>query len=203
MIKPRQNGADLDKLTAGMRQFALEMIADVAMNGTEAARRAGYKHPAQAAARLMKNKSVKAALGKAMRLRSERTGHTGDEVLGFVHFALFFNPDKYFKPAKGGGWVVPKGMKLPDEIGQIIVEVAEIEVVHEDGTLEKQNVIKKFIDKHVVAPLVMKHHGLLTDKIEATVKNQINWDGLLTVGNGKVDPIKQAILDVSSEPLTE
>lgn len=196
-IVPRQNGADFSKLPGNQRQFVLEMIATDSFNATDAARNAGYKNPSQAANRLMKNKTVLKALGKHMRQREERTQCKADEVLQYLHTALFFNPLDYFVPGKNGWLLKDPEKELPKEIAQLIEKIDVSTTCFGDGTSETRYTIET-VSKSTALGYALKHHGLLTDKIESTTTVQIDWDGLATQNEEIPDPIEQAIIDVES-----
>jgi len=74
LIDSRKNGYDPNKLTDQQKAFVMELLASENFCMTEAARNAGYKHPAQAANKLLKNKNIKAALGKAQREVAKKIG---------------------------------------------------------------------------------------------------------------------------------
>lgn len=200
LIKHRRNGCSAkaqEALTDQMQVFLLELKGDLNFNGTEAARKAGYKHPQAAAARLLKNPKIQAALGKALRERAERCELKADAVLNYLQMALFINPMRYFIPADDGSWLVEDPDSLPDEVGQLIESVVSKTWVEEDGTTVKM--YKVTLVSHTVAlGLAMKHLGLMeAEKRETSVTN-INWDTLCEPrGNGdEVDPIEQQIIDV-------
>lgn len=204
MITPRKNGANLDKLTVGMRQFVLEMIANDMLNGTAAARKAGYKNPSDAANRLMKNPTILKALGKEMRLRGLRTKCKADEVLQYLHTALFFNPLKLFKPTEDGKWTIENLDDIPDEIGCLIEELKIKTTTSLLGEVTTSFEFKT-VSHATALQLAMKHHGLLTDKIESAVTVKLDWDAALSSknSNGKPNAIEQAILDVESSAVTD
>jgi hypothetical protein len=203
MIKPCKNGADITKLTVNQQRFILEAMANEAFDMSAAAKSAGYKNPSQAANKLMKNKTVMKALGKAMRERSERVQLKADDVLSYLRDALFFNPAKLFVRNDEGGYTVKNLDELPDSIGCLIESIEMDEHETEAGVSRKFKL--KTIPHAITLPLAMKHLGLLTEKLEATLKTNIDWDELfaLTQKEGRIDPVEQAILDVKSEPIKE
>lgn len=204
LVQPRQNGADITKLTVGMQNFVQEMLAHDSMNPTAAAREAGYSRPSQAANKLMKNKAIQRALGKAQRERNERCQLKADDVLKFIMEALFFDPIEYdLEPAPGGGWLVEDITALPIVARQLIKDVAKVEIVDSDGTVEVWDVIKNFIPKEIALALAARH--ALVEKSEVTNRLSMDWDQLFSKRNGEgiIDPVEQAILDVESEKVEE
>ena len=95
-IQPTLRGANIGRLNAQQRTFVLALLADKSFNATAAAKVAAYKHPTVAASKLMKNKIVAAALGKAMRLREERTLVNADKVVVELARLAFFNTRDVF-----------------------------------------------------------------------------------------------------------
>lgn len=191
LIDPKKKGADLHKLTVPQRTFVAEMLASDLFNPTKAARAAGYKTPSQAANKLMKNKSVQRALGKALRERLERCELKADDVLNYLRAALFFNPLHWFKPTEDGGWEITDLDALPEEVGRLIDEM-EVKVRElPDGT--KQSWFKvKLISKSTVLPLAMKHLGLFAPELVQQVI-AFDWDSLTQDDKDAYDAIEAEI----------
>lgn len=135
LIENRKRGAPLDRLTASQRMFVLELLADKSWNATEAARRAGYKNPSQAANKLLKDKKIKAILGKEKALREERTKLTSDQVWEYLHRVLSYNPLSLFK-TDGDGWYLESLDDIPEEVGQMIEEITTKTREYDDGSKE-------------------------------------------------------------------
>jgi len=131
LIESRKNGASPKRLTDQQRMFVLELLADDNYSPTEAARRAGYKNPPQAANKLLKNKAVAAILGKAKREREERSKLTSDDVWRYLHSVLSFNPFKMWERCSDE-WVVRDPETIPDEIACLIEEVEE-QTIEQNG----------------------------------------------------------------------
>ena len=198
MITPRQNGADISKLTVNRQNFVQEMLAHDSMNPTAAAKAAGYAHPSQAANKLMRDKVIQRALGKAQRLRNERCQLKADSILKYLVTALFFNPASLFTRDEDGGFSVKNLDEIPDEIGCLIESIEMDETETPMGIKRKFKL--KIIPHATTLPLAMKHAGLLTEKLETTIKTNIDWDQLsMAIKESIIDPVEQAILDVESE----
>jgi len=122
-IENRTNGADIAKMSAMQQKFCLEMLADEKYNATEAARKAGYSQPNTAAFKLLANPAIKRYLGKAKRLREERTQLTSDDIWRQLHRAIFFDPAEVFESAGRGWWILKALNDIPVEIRQLIEEI--------------------------------------------------------------------------------
>jgi len=172
LIESRKNGFDPNKLSDQQRMFVLELLASDNFCVTKAARKAGYKHPAQAANKLLKNKHIRAALGKAQREREERCQLKADDVLNYLRSALFFNPLHYFRPYGDGKWLIDNPDDLPEEVGRLI-DGMEVKVVERDG--ETRSYFKvTLVSKATALGLAMKHIGV--EKHEVT--HSVDWDVL-------------------------
>ena len=199
LIKPKQNGADLSKLTINQQKFVMELIANDFFNVTEAAKAAGYKNPAQAGNKLMRNKAVMRALGKAIRERNERCEVKADQVIEYLHRALFFNPLTIFHRGKNGTWEIDDFDKIPKWIGCLIESMESEKFDTDEGIRTKFKI--KFVPHATTLALAMKHHGLMNEQLEVVQKANIDWGEVVEAvqSSEKIDPIKQAILDVESQ----
>jgi len=189
-IKPTTTKPD-KPLTAAERVFVNELIASDFFNPTQAARKAGYKRPAQAANRLLKRKRVQRALGNALKKRLERCELKADNVLQYLWDVLMLNPLKYFRPTKDGHWEITDPDVLPEEVARLIEEMQV--VVHElpDGTIEHRFRVKT-VSKATALSLAMKHFGV--DRYE--VRHTFDWDRLfeyLTKQEREVNPVEAEI----------
>lgn len=93
-LEHSKNGSN--KLTARQKVFVDEYLADADMNASEAARKAGYSGR-NAANKLLANREIQKAIGKGMRLRSERTEVSQDDVLRELAAIAFINLRNYIK----------------------------------------------------------------------------------------------------------
>lgn len=170
-LENRERGGNKKLLTNQQRAFVFELLADDKFDGAAAARKCGYKNPANAAVRLLKNKRVAAILGKAQRERQERCKLEGDDVLMFLRDVLYLNPLDYFFPTEDG-WNIKCLETLPPEVGRLI-EGMKIDVTEKpDGTIESSFEVK-LISKTAALGLAMRHTTV--DKVE--VKH--TWDRFL------------------------
>jgi len=173
LVKSCQNGANIKKLTDQQAMFVLEYLADPGFSASNAARKAGYKHPAQAAGKLLKNTRILKILGKEKRLREERCKLTGDNVLQCLKTALFFNPLDYFYPSENGGWNITDISALPTEVGQLI-ESMKIKVTQNPDGSTSSIFEVQLVSKSTALSLAMKH--TMVERHE--VKQVIDWSPL-------------------------
>lgn len=143
------------------------------MNATQAAIRAGYsaKTAKQQGDRLLTYVDVSRAIQTELADRSKRTGITAERALVEVARLAFNDPRKAFDD---NGNLLPI-KKWPDEVAAAISSIESEEFFSGRGE-DKINVghIKKikFWDKGKQLELVMKHLGLLLDRIDITSKGE-------------------------------
>lgn len=156
-----QNGANLTRLRSDrQRRFVLEYLIDPT-NATAAAIRAGYapKGAESYACRLLKNKVIKAYLGKLQRQDAERLQLDRDATLLQLVCAL---------TRKVRDFVDEKGIplpphKLPDHCQSIVdgFKAKVLSVETKDGVTEKFIEIEYKLTPHATArEQAMKHKGL-------------------------------------------
>ena len=183
-----------EELTWQMQNFCDYYLADVAMDGKVAAKKAGYPYPSQAACRLLKNKAVQAYLGRQKQMRQERTRRTADEVLTFVDYAAHFDPLEFFSPGGGnGGFLIkPEELKnVPKHVRQLITECDAKEVETEQGCVRMLRV--RFMDKDKMTELLMKHHGLFEKDNSQQNKLLVDLSQLYKRPATQPDPVEQLI----------
>lgn len=197
LIKSRKNGCSAkaqEALTDQMKVFLLELQGDLNFNGTEAARKAGYKHPSVAATRLLKNPKIRAALGKALRERTERCELKADLILQEVAYCAMRDPLDLCD--EEGRISINDLREVPERIRRCIDGFKiKRRVDAETGDIE-DTIELKLAPKLGSLELAMKHMGLMAaDKKEVNVTN-INWDILCEPSGNGHDPIEQQIIDV-------
>lgn len=185
----KRNKKQLDKLTDQQRMFCMELMADNEYSLTNAAKKAGYKAPSQAAYKLMQKKEVQLFLADVKRKREERCKLTGDDVLEFLRYALYFNPLEFFEPSPDGGWTIPNLEDVPPEVGRLIEDV-ELKVTEYDDGSRRTYFKIKFISKSLTLSLAMKH----TTVDQHEVLHRLDWDSYLNATTGRGD-----IVDVSHD----
>lgn len=192
MIENRKRGTRWDRLSVQQQMFVKELLADDFCNASRAAEKAGYKAPAAAANKLLKNSKIKALLGKEKRLREERCDLRAEEVLLFLKRALFFNPLRYFLPSEDGGWAIEDPRKLPDEVGQLVDELEVKAIELPDGS-KKVYYKVKLISKATALTLALKH----VDTTQTDVLEKFDWDELYECARQEYNTIEAKIIEES------
>ena len=189
LIEHKTYGSKLKRLTAPQRAFVDELLADDLFKPTEAARKAGYKNPPQAANKLMKNRQIAAALGKAMRERHERCELKADEVLAQLARALYLDPLDLFERDESGAFMIRSLEDVPVEVRRCITKLKARSTVDEDGNTSVYLEVE-LMSKDAAMGNALKHLGLISGdgpKIDINV-----GEGLLAKlmsdqeGNGQV-----------------
>ncbi len=146
------------KLTPKQAQFVKEFLVD--LNGTAAARRAGYsaKTAEQQGYQLLQKTSVKKAVAKAMQARSERTEITADQVL--KELALIgFSDMRDFASWGPDGVKLEESGELTEDQARAVAEVSETKTEH-GGTVRF-----KLHDKRASLVDIGRHLGMFTDNV--------------------------------------
>jgi phage terminase small subunit len=156
---------DPKPLTPKQEAFIREYLVD--LNGTAAAERAGYgggkASTAVTASRLLRDPKIASRISEARGKRAEKVEITAERVLAEVSrlaladLAGAFNEDGSLKPLKD----------IPEELRRCISSVDLVNVPNGDGG---SNTITKvrFCDKVKSLELLMKHLGMLRDKLEVS-----------------------------------
>jgi phage terminase small subunit len=146
------------KLTPKQAQFVKEFLVD--LNGTAAARRAGYsaKTAEQQGYQLLQKTSVKKAVAKAMQARSERTEITADQVL--KELALIgFSDMRDFTSWGPDGVKLEESGELTEDQARAVAEVSETKTEH-GGTVRF-----KLHDKRASLVDIGRHLNMFTDNV--------------------------------------
>ncbi len=171
----------IDSLKNPELVFIKELLADDLWRPTQAARKAGYKNPAQSARHLMTRPRVAKALGREQRRRLERLDLNADEVLNMLATGLFFNPLSLFTPTASGKWAVQNLDDIPDAVGRCIsrVKAKTTEKLDDDGNTVTETFFEiEFMDKTRLLDMAMKHFGIDgTKKLEITGQVGIGLNG--------------------------
>lgn len=147
-------------LTAKQQKFVTEYLVD--LNATKACIRAGYKpkNADKIGSQLVGNTRVAAAINAAKSKREARTEITQDRVLkelariAFFDIRKLFNPDGSIKPIH----------ELDDDTAAALAAMEAIDM--NGGVIIKK---AKATDKAAALTLVMRHLGMLNDKLKVTV----------------------------------
>ncbi len=191
-------------ITLQQRMFVDEWL--ICRDDGEAARKAGYvaKSSATTGRRLRNHHIlVKALIEEKLAIIEQRAIKKADDVLRYIHTAMFYNPVKFFKPGDGGGWLIDEEdfRNLPDWVG-CMVEEMQVRCKHNyDGT-QTITYWVKLVSKTKMAELAARHQ--LGDKITVTRVN-LNWDDLINAYDPndpldmKNDPIEAKLRELASK----
>jgi len=203
--------AELRRLNDQQRMFVLHLLESPLFNAREAAKKAGYAQPKHASVRLMKKRDVKLVLASARKQREQRVEVSADDIVNYLHTALFFNPTHLFLACdEGSGWMIRDLKDIPEKYGRLIDGI-ESKTVHTREDEEVTYFKIKLISKAEVLKLAMKHAGLLETKVRVEgnitlnwADMQTDWDKIPRDENSKVpDALEQRILEVEAKNITE
>lgn len=184
-IHPRKRGSNVKLLTTQQQLFIKELLATKDFNITEAAKRAGYAHPSQAGTKLMANKAVANAIGKAVGDRAAKLEVTSERVVEELARIAFVNPANMFSKGK-----LLEISEMPEDTVRALSGF-DVEVVHsgfDDENPTSTTTIKpRLWNKLEALKLLMAHLGM-------------NLPGSKVKVEGTVNVIAQAIASVEKAP---
>jgi len=154
------------KLTPKEAIFVAEYLASNG-NATEAATKAGYKHPARMASFLMDRPRVRNAVNREMKEVIGEARIRSDDLIQHLHDGIFLDPAELLRP----DGTVKDLSEIPENIRRCIksFRVRTTTHMYDRETVEVE---VKTVDKDVLLTLAMKFRGMLIDR------SQINHDGL-------------------------
>ena len=161
MIKKRMRSCKPGELTDRQRLFVSEYLADPEFNASSAAKKVGYKHPGQAAGKLLANPKVMSLIGKELRSRSEALKITAERVLLELGRIGFANPQEMF--SKEG--VLLDITEMPEEIARSISSIKVKTHTNDDGEMESATTEVRFWNKGQALELIAKHLGMMDERI--------------------------------------
>ncbi len=188
LVESTVRGTNPDRLTDQQLVFVHELAADTNFNATSAAKAAGYRHPTQAAGKLVKQPKIAAALGRVLYDRLERCRLTQDEVVQYLSNVLFFNPLHHFRPGESGTWLIDDLSTIPEEVGMLIDNLEVERSTDKHGTVTDTFKVK-LVSKATALGLAMRHVGVERHE----VKHSIDWDQLATQEHAEFDVIEAKI----------
>lgn len=168
-----ENPGSLEGLTTKQRRFVDEVLRSPEMSYTEAARKAGYKNPAQIAVKLMKNKVINRAISARINKRAKEAELDAKDVLDFLCNALLLDPLELFD-SEDGTLNFKALEQIPEEIRRLITKIkCKTRYIGKEGDSETTVEIE-WVSKELALQLAMKHFGLLQEKLELTGKLDTN-----------------------------
>lgn len=185
------------------RAFVGEYLATADLNATEAARRAGYSGASAAAAKLMKNTSVRKAIREGMRRRGERLEIKADRVLQELARIAFRDPIDLCD--ENGQVCLDDLREIPENARRTIEAIkTRVRTVRggesgdSDGSGQDVEVEMRFAPKIAALELLMKHLGMFAPE-KKSVHMSLDPDLLFGTGDEGPDdgddPIERAIED--------
>jgi phage terminase small subunit len=149
-------------------RFVEEYLVD--LNATQAAIRAGYKHPDVQGPRLLGNVRVAAAIQARRAKLSKKIEVTQERVLQELARIAFSDTRDLFVWDEESAAYVPSKNLTDDQAAAIAgVEAETIRTVNEDGTVETKIKLKlRTYDKKGALDSLAKHLGMFVERHELT-----------------------------------
>jgi len=184
----------LEGLTYMELEFVKYLLADEQFSPGRAAKKAGYKNPDVAGAKLLKRPHIARLIAKEQQERLARLDLTADKVLGFLALGLFTNRLRFFDPGENG-WTLDDPESVPEEIAILIDSIKRKtkESVGEDGNVHREDTYEIDLpSKTKLLELAMKHCGL-----EGAQKHEFSGEVEVTHGlsqglNGLLMQVEQS-----------
>ena len=174
-------GHEKGALTPKQREFVRQFIQ--CGSAKEAAIAAGVneKNAATVGATWLnpvKHPGVAVELARLNQLKEMKALRKADEVLQYIHAAMWVNPTDYFMPGGiDGGWLIEpeKLRELPDDVKRLIEEVRIVkrEIETDSGMITTTVANVRLVSKGKAMELAARHQ--LAEKIEITKVN-IPWE---------------------------
>lgn len=158
-LQPTARGANPNRLTPNQRLFVEYLLADPMFNPTRAARAAGYKSPQGMANKLMKQKAVRAMIGKALQQRIDEVKLEAKDVLEHLATALFLDPAELFAENWDGDVVLKELDQIPVRIRRCITKLKVKARTDKKGNTTVETDIE-LMSKDSALQLAMKHLGI-------------------------------------------
>ena len=185
LITPGRNGTRPERLSDQQLVFINELAADEKFNKSAAAKKAGYKNPANAAGKLLCQPKILAALRRALRDRVERCELQADRVVTEVGFCALRDP---IDLCDEDGYIRTNDLRqIPAPMRRCIDGIKCKQVLDPDGNIVAQQIELKLTSKIAALDLLMRHMGLLDHKGDSTgEKADVDWDALLERGQRRI-----------------
>lgn len=188
-------GSDLDKFTDRERRFVFEYLID--LNGTRAARAAGYSHKTAPvmASKLLNKPHIRRYIGKQERLKAEDAQVRKEDLIQELVYQSFRDVVDLCDP-ETGHIVLDDLRKLPPHIRKCIdgIKVKSRSIETEKGVIVEQSIELKLVSKTTSQDMLMKHFGWYADGENNGGEGAIrrDWDNL-TKAIEVDDPVEQRI----------
>lgn len=163
-LKPCKNGSN--QLTDKQKVFVEEYLKDNELNAAEAARKAGYSAK-NAGNKLLNTPAVAKAIGKEMRLRSERNKVDADSVLNEIASIAFLNIQDFIR--EDGSY--KDVHELPRHAAAAVQQVFK---AYNKVTNEVVVTGYAFWDKTWAIEVLMKHLGMADSRFQVDVTHNVD-----------------------------
>lgn len=198
-VKPRKTKPRTE-LTPQMHLFVHHLLTDKKQSGTDAARKAGYKSPAQAAAKLMRDDRIIAHLGHLKHQREHRLGVKADDVLlKLMTMVMRSGADMI---DQNTGMLLPLN-KIPKNVMDCVdgikqkVRVKKSLSGDDEGDILEVETEIKLSPLASAVNLAMQHFNLLgkLNQQDGDKITPFDWPAFLKTAQGKLtnDPIEKQI----------
>jgi len=145
-------------------KFCLEYLVD--LNATKAAKRAGYspKSAYSQGQRMLKHVEIKKRIADLQEEQERRVEVKADQVIGELSRLAFSNMSDFISMGESGELEMKDLEELPREVMACISEISETE------TCSGRKIKFKLHDKGRALELLMKHKGMLTERLQVIEK---------------------------------
>ena len=166
LIGPNRQTPPRAKMNQQQREFAEAYLAN-GMNGSAAAREAGYAYPHIAAVRLLKSKPIKQYIEWRKTQIQGEFDIKREHLLNIMKRVLTFNTMKIGKKSQDGFIEIDADEynRVAEEIGDLVVEteVKTVETEDKEGNKKSRSVVRiKLMSKDKMFELALKYKGMLT-----------------------------------------
>ena len=174
-------------------RFVSEYIAS--LNATDAARRAGYKVPNVASAKLMKKPHIIRAIADKTAPLIRNLEIKAEYLIGMLDYALRFNPARWFRPSPNGKWECDDPSTLPDEVGRMIKSMRIKRVSVEDGP--EMVFYEVTLQPHgtELLEMAMNHKGMFPKEVQNHLHQHlhVDYDELTGAPPTLADPVQKRL----------
>lgn len=191
-----RNSEKLDGLTDKQCRFVSEYL--LTLNATDAARKAGYKQPNVASAKLMANSRIAKCIGNAQRQSLEKLELTREAMLRELAFCALRDPADLCD--EHGAIITDDIRKLPERVRRCIDGIKQRITTDKDGNTTVVTELK-LSPKIAAVELAMRHFAMFAPQ-QHELKLGIDWERLYEDGSAKPapDPIAERIAKLSQPP---
>lgn len=179
--------------------FVAELFADNQFNYTEAARKAGFPRPAQAAQHLLKNLNVTRAISERIKSLTTPLHLSAAELDGLLCRVIRMDPIELFSYDEETEELYVRDLrKVPKELRQLIQKIKTTTRYDKEGNRSVRMEIELMSKDHALN-LAMKRFGMLDTRLRVTHETDgtmlVAFGTLLDAVNGTQNVIDDNIID--------